>query len=234
MPLAAVLDHVAVAVPDIDKALGRWHAELGGGRLGGGDNGVFATRQLRFAGGGRLELLAPSPAADRPTFVSAFLDRYGAQIHHVTLMVADLRAALAELEQQGLDVVDVRFDDPVWYEGFLRPSQVGGLVVQIAQGALTEDEWARRTGQTPEDPAPGAARLLGPTLAHPDPGHVRWLWSLLGATVTGDDTELCCTWPHSPLDVVIVAGEPGPRHLRMRGTVPRPAEAGVGPAVVSD
>jgi catechol 2,3-dioxygenase-like lactoylglutathione lyase family enzyme len=59
--LDAALDHVAIAVGDPDAAETRWVEELGGGLVGFEDDGIFATRQLRFAGGGKLELLFPSP-----------------------------------------------------------------------------------------------------------------------------------------------------------------------------
>ena len=232
--IPAVLDHVAIAVPAWEPAEKRWAAQLGAGRLSAGDNGVFAARQLRFGNGGKLELLRPSDNDDSDgNFVRRFLQRFGAQVHHVTLKVPDLHAALDVVAGAGLEPVDVRDDRVEWQEAFLRPSQIGGLVVQIAASTLSEGEWAAMVGFTPEDPAPGAAALRGPLLRHPDLDAAAWLWTTLGADVTPEHDALRCTWPDSPLDVVVERGTPaGPAGLRMRGAGALDATAEVGPAVI--
>jgi catechol 2,3-dioxygenase-like lactoylglutathione lyase family enzyme len=228
-----VLDHVAVAVPGGGRAERRWRDDLGGGSVWAEDNGVFVARQLRYANGAKLELLSPSPADDSAgNFVRRFLGRFGSTVHHVTLKVPDLPATLATLDGAGLDVVDVNLDSDVWREGFLRPKQVGGLVVQVAWAPGTEEELARRAGHVQTPPAPGAAALLGPRLRHPDLAAARRLWTLLGAHVSDDRGARRCRWPDSVLDVAVVRGEPaGPVALRMTGTAPLPAQYGVGPAV---
>lgn len=232
--LPAVLDHVAIAVPDPDIAQERWGEELGGGHLSHGDDGVFSTRQLRFAAGGKLELLSPSPRSDGGGFVEGFLARFGAAIHHVTLKVPNLRDAVFTIRGAGLDVVDVQDTSDWWREGFLRPSQVGGLIVQIAWSAGSDEEWAAREGHVPRPPRDDAATLLGPTIRHPDLERAASLWSLMGATVEPRDGDLRCSWPDSRLDVVVEEGEPpGPTVLRFAGTDPLPADPARGPAVVA-
>ena len=230
--IAAVLDHVAVAVSDWRVAEQRWRAELGGGRSSLGDNGVFSSRQLQFANGGKLELLTPANDSDT-NFVRRFLNRFGSTVHHVTLKVPDLHAALGVVNAAGLDAVDVDDSREYWKEAFLRPSQVGGLVVQIAATAFHDDDWAVYTGFTREGAAPDAAALLGPLLRHPDLDAATHIWTTLGAAVTREQDQLTCTWPASPLDVRIEHGEPaGPVALRMRGAGRLEAQAGAGPAVI--
>ena len=240
MPLDARLDHVAVAVPDPGPARERWRA-LGAGAVAGGDDGVFTSEQWRLGGGGKVELLSPTPAApDRgATFIGAFLRRFGAAVHHVTLKVPDLAEAVGTLRAAGLEVVDVDLSDEAWQEAFLRPSQVGGLVVQVATSPGTDEDWARRSGRTPEDPAPDAAVLHGPRLRDADLDVAAARWELLGAQVAREpapdgEERLRCTWPDSPLDVVVeqaADGErPGPVDLRVAG-VTLPADAAAGPAV---
>jgi catechol 2,3-dioxygenase-like lactoylglutathione lyase family enzyme len=231
--LRAVLDHVAIAVPDPDVAEKRWRDQLGGGLVAFGGNGVFSSRQLRFAGGGKLELLSPSPDSDGDGFVERFLSRFGTAIHHVTLKVPDLAEAIATVEAAGLDVVDVQDEHEHWREAFLGPSQVGGLIVQIAWASDSDEVWARRVGHMPEDPAPGAPTLHGPRLLHPDLVRAAELWRLLGATVDQSDDIHRCTWPDSPLDVLVETGpQAGPAELRMTGTGPLPPDADLGPAVL--
>lgn len=230
----AVLDHVAIAVPDWRTAEERWRSQLGGGRSSAGENPVFSSRQLQFGNGAKLELLTPT--GDRETnFVRRFLQRFGSTVHHVTLKVPDLHAALGVLGAAGLEAVDVNDTADYWHEAFLRPSQVGGLVVQIASTTFDDDAWAAYTGFTREPPAATAPALLGPLLRHPDLERAAEIWTTLGAGVVRSATGLRCTWPDSPLDIVIEHGEAaGPIGLRMRGTDELAADPDVGPAVLEE
>lgn len=230
----AVLDHVAIAVPDPAAAEDRWRGRLGGGRATMGSNPTFDSRQLRFANAAKLELLSPGdrdPSSDN--FVRRFLDRFGSVVHHVTLKVPDLRESLDVLAAAGLEAVDVNEETDYWKEAFLRPSQVGGIVVQVASTSMTDQDWADFTGFDPQPPAPTAADLLGPALRHPDLERARKVWSVLGAHITDEQGTLRCRWRDSALDVVVEQGEPaGPYALRMRGAGSLPAQPGVGPEVI--
>lgn len=229
----AVLDHVAIAVPDWQTAERRWRDELGGGRSSKGENPTFGSRQLQFSGGGKLELLTPGPGGAE-SFVQRFLDRFGSAVHHVTLKVPELHAALDTLAGAGLDAVDVDDEADYWKEAFLRPSQIGGLVVQVAQTPYDDDAWARLTGFTREPPRENAAELLGPLLRHPDLERARAVWTALGAVIQEDAGSLRCTWPASPLTVTIEPGTPaGPVGVLMRGTATAlPPDPQLGPAVL--
>lgn len=231
----AVPDHVAVAVPDFDAADARWTDDLGGRVVVGFHaHGRFRSRQSRFSGGAKLELLVPSELDPSPdNFVRRFLDRFGATVHHVTLKVADLHDAIATLATAGLDVVDVDDRDTAWQEGFLRPSQVGGVIVQIAQASKTDGEIAAAQGRIPEEPPADGARLLGPLLHHPDLDRAAWLWGVLAATITTDDRGFTAAWPGSPLSIRVEPGErAGPVGLRFTGiAAPLPQDPVLGAAV---
>lgn len=233
MPISSVPDHVAAAVPSIDAAARRWRDELGGGWVGPRfpvDRAGFATRQLRYRGGAKLEMLEPT-APDG--FVTRFLERFGARIHHVTLKVPALLPAVEMLRDDGFDVVDVFAEGDVWHEGFLRPSQIGGLIVQIAWSGRSDDEWAALAGIAPETPLADGPRLLGPTLSHPEPATAADVWRRLGAAVEGDDAGLRVAWPDAPLDIEVVPGpEAGPVGLRFVGAEPHPGDGRVGPATL--
>jgi len=232
VPIEATPDHVAAAVPSIEAAAARWIDHLGGGWLAPawGPGSGFATRQARFAGGAKLELLEPR---SEDGFAAYFLARHGAGVHHVTLKVPALLPAVATLEDAGLDLVDVSADGDVWHEAFLRPSQVGGLIVQVAWARHGDEAWAAYLGATPEQPRTDAARLLGPRLAHPDLGRAARVWRLLGAEVARDGELLTVRWPDAVLDIEIVEGErAGPLGIRMAGTTPLDADERHGPAVL--
>jgi methylmalonyl-CoA/ethylmalonyl-CoA epimerase len=131
------LDHVAVAVRSIKSALPLYRDALGGEYLMGGDaGGTWRWIQLRFPGGGKVELLEPLGDG----FLTRFLDRYGEGLHHVTFKTDDIGEAIAELEARGYELVDVDLDDPSWKEAFLRPSLAHGTLVQIAQSALPDEQ----------------------------------------------------------------------------------------------
>ena len=85
------LDHVAVAVRSIKSALPLYRDALGGEYLMGGDaGGSWRWIQLRFPGGGKVELLEPLGDG----FLSRFLERYGEGLHHITFKTDDIREAI--------------------------------------------------------------------------------------------------------------------------------------------
>ncbi len=232
MPLDARPDHIAIAVPDPDRTSSRWEGQLGGGLLTTWDNGTFKGRQYRYANGAKLEIIGPSPEDEGPdNFLRRFLTRFGARIHHVTLKVPDIDDAIRTVRDADLDVVDVNTQREHWKEAFLRPSQVGGLVVQIAWAAHTDEEWARRGDRDPDPPAEDAASLLGARLRHPDLDRAAELWTLLGAHVDRGDEQLVVWWDGSPLTLVVEEGAAEPVALRFAGSEAQDADPALGPAV---
>jgi methylmalonyl-CoA/ethylmalonyl-CoA epimerase len=130
------LDHVAVAVRSIKAALPLYRDALGGEYLMGGDQGgSWRWVQFRYPGGGKVELLEPLGDG----FLSRFLERRGEGLHHVTFKTDDIRAAIAQVERQGYELVDVQLEDPHWKEAFLRPSKAHGTLIQLAQSSQPDD-----------------------------------------------------------------------------------------------
>lgn len=235
MPIESVADHVAVIVPDLPAASVRWHDELGGGwvlpRFTQDDAG-FAGRQVRYRNGAKLEILEP---IDEDGFAASFLSRFGPRIHHITLKVPYLPDAIEEIRGNGYDVVDVFLDSDVWQESFLRPSQVGGVIVQVAWASRTDAERAEGVDDHPEPARADGAQLLGPTLDHTDLDAAARLWRILGADVEPHDDTLSVTWATSPLGIEIHAGATArPRGLRFADTAPLPADGTCGAEVFVD
>jgi methylmalonyl-CoA/ethylmalonyl-CoA epimerase len=128
-------DHVAVAVRSIKQALELYRDGLGGEYLMGGDQGSWRWLQLRFPGGGKVELLEPLGEG----FLTKFLDARGEGLHHVTFKTDDIEAAIAHPRDQGFELVDANVSDPDWKEAFLRPSKSHGTLVQIAQSSAPDE-----------------------------------------------------------------------------------------------
>jgi methylmalonyl-CoA/ethylmalonyl-CoA epimerase len=130
-------DHVAVALHAIKPALKLFRDGLGGEYLMGGDvEDTWRWVQLRFPGGGKVELLEPLGDG----FLSRFLEKRGEGLHHITFKTDDIHAAIADLEARGYELVDVDIEDPHWKEAFLRPSKSHGTLIQIAQSSASDDD----------------------------------------------------------------------------------------------
>ncbi len=123
------LDHVGVAVPDLDAALKLWKALLGEEPVIEDVEGQ-KVRTATFPSG--IELLAPL-SAESP--VSGFLDKRGGGIHHVTLRVQDLDAELQRLKAAGVRLIN---EEPVPGAGgcriaFVHPKATGGVLLELAE-----------------------------------------------------------------------------------------------------
>jgi methylmalonyl-CoA/ethylmalonyl-CoA epimerase len=139
------LDHVAVAVHAIKPALKLYRDALGGEYLMGGDVGDVGGKgaagpewrwlQLRYPGGGKVELLEPLGEG----FLSRFLQSRGEGLHHITFKTDDIRTAIEKLEGLGYELVDVNIDREQWKEAFLRPSGAHGTLIQVAQSAAPDE-----------------------------------------------------------------------------------------------
>src|SRR5215212_3439963 len=98
--MKAVLDHVGIAVRHLDESLSFFRDALGLDVSPAEDVAEHRVR-TRFSatGAASLELLE-SAAPDSP--IARFLDKRGAGLHHITLRVDDIRAALMQLRQRGI------------------------------------------------------------------------------------------------------------------------------------
>ncbi len=98
------IDHVGVAVVDLDAAIQLYEGALGMPlvhREKVEEQGVEAV--LLDVGDGHVELLSPL-GEDTP--VGKFLARKGPGLHHVAYAVDDIEAALAELAGRGVELID--------------------------------------------------------------------------------------------------------------------------------
>ena len=223
MPLTeAVLDHVSIAVDDVDAAVSHW---LGRGAVpvGGGEAPAFRSEQVRLGNGAKLELIGRTTG--EPSFIDGYLERFGpGRVHHVTIKVGtSLAQAIEELDAEGIQTVDRNESYPHWHEAFVRPSVVGGMIVQIAWASGTDADFAERSGRpAPQSPDPAAPHLLALQMTHVDPPAARALWSAVGATVTDDGNGgFEAQWSASPMVVRVALGErSGPVGLVVPGLAP--------------
>ena len=133
-------DHVAVALHSIKPALKLYREALGGEYLMGADQGDWRWLQLRWPGGGKVELLEPLGDG----FLTKFLDSRGEGLHHVTFKTDDIEGAIGQLRSRGFELVDVNISNPHWKEAFLRPSKSHGTLIQVAQSSQPDEVAAQR------------------------------------------------------------------------------------------
>ncbi len=133
--MLGAIDHVGIAVEDIDAALSVFRDSLGMSlvhRETVPDQGVDAA--LLDVGDGHVELLQPLSA---DTTVGKFLSRRGPGLHHVAYRVGDIEGALSECRQAGLRTIDER--SRVGIRGsrvaFLHPSATAGVLTELVQPA---------------------------------------------------------------------------------------------------
>jgi methylmalonyl-CoA epimerase len=98
------IDHVAIAVRDIDAAIA-WYADTLGARVVHREDVVSdgICEALIKVGGSYIQLLTPT--RDDST-VAAFLERRGEGLHHVAYRVANCAQALEAVKASGARVID--------------------------------------------------------------------------------------------------------------------------------
>ena len=129
------IDHVGVAVEDIDAALALYeqgyemplvHRETVT------EQGVEAV--LLDVGDGHVELLAPL-GPDTP--VGKFMAKNGPGLHHVAYAVEDIDAALERIAAAGIELIDAkpRIGIRESRVAFLHPRSTGGVLTEIVEPA---------------------------------------------------------------------------------------------------
>jgi methylmalonyl-CoA/ethylmalonyl-CoA epimerase len=133
MPIASDIDHVGIAVRDLDTAVLHYGRTLGvepGHRETLEVQGVEAV--FLEVGSSAIELMAPLHP-DSP--VGRFLDRRGEGFHHVAYRVGDLAATLDRLDGEGVRLVDrsPRQGSRGTRIAFVHPSSFGGVLVELVE-----------------------------------------------------------------------------------------------------
>ena len=138
--MKAVLDHIGIAVKDLPAALAFYRDALGL-EIEPAEDVTSQHVRAHFipvgepalgANGVKLELLeatAPQSA------IAKHIEKRGPGLHHITLRVDDIHAALVQLKARGVRLID---DEP--RDGaedsliaFVHPSSTGGVLIELKQ-----------------------------------------------------------------------------------------------------
>ena len=129
------IHHLGVAVEDLDEALDTYRRFFGAElehRETVPEQGVEAAAVL--VGDSRVELLA-SLGDDTP--VGKFLASRGPGMHHVAYEVADVRQTIAELEGEGVELIDPEPRRGLFglEVAFVHPDSLHGVLAEVVSRA---------------------------------------------------------------------------------------------------
>src|SRR3954451_20765870 len=138
--LFSAIDHVGVAVADLDAAIAFYRDTLGMRLAHEEVNQEQGVREAMMAvgdSGSCVQLLAPlSPEST----ITNFLDRNGPGVQQVAYRVRDVEAVSATLRERGLRLL---YDAPRRGTAgsrvnFVHPKDAGGVLVELVQPAPTD------------------------------------------------------------------------------------------------
>ena len=133
--MKAVLDHVGIAVSDLQASLAFFKDVLG---LHVDSSEEIVSQRVRATfvstGQSTLEMLEAT-APDSP--IARFLEKRGPGLHHVALRVEDIDAALMHLKSRGIRLIDEKARPGAEHAlvAFIHPSAANGVLVELKQPA---------------------------------------------------------------------------------------------------
>lgn len=153
--LIEAVDHVGLAVPDLDAAL-TLHTEVFGWRVvhreTNIDQGVVeAMLTIGDGSGAQLQLMAP---LDDTSPIAKFLDRRGPGLQQLAYRVGDVVAVAELLRSQGMRLL---YDSPRRGTAgsminFVHPGDTGGVLIELVQSPdVDEAKNSSRNSPTPTD-----------------------------------------------------------------------------------
>ncbi len=127
------IDHVGIAVADLDAGIARYRELLGvepSVRKRMEKDGIDAA--MIDLGSTHVELIAPTGP---DSTIAGFLEKRGEGMHHVAYRVDDIRATLAGLRQAGARLLDEQPRVGVMGHlvAFVHPKSFGGVLTELVE-----------------------------------------------------------------------------------------------------
>ena len=131
MPNIKRIDHIAIVIEEMDAALGFWRDILGL-PLDHVEDVPDQKSLVAFLPTGESEVELVKPTTD-DSGVARFLQKRGPGIHHICFEVEDIDAALSELKEKGVKLIN---ETPLSGSGgkrlaFIHPSSASGVLVEL-------------------------------------------------------------------------------------------------------
>jgi methylmalonyl-CoA/ethylmalonyl-CoA epimerase len=127
------IEHIGIAVKDIDKAIHVYKSLLGYEhyKTENIESESVITAFFR-CGESKIELLE---ATDEDSPIAKFIDKRGEGLHHIAFAVEDIKAEIERLTEEGFVVLNEepkRGADNKWV-AFLHPRSTNGVLVELCQ-----------------------------------------------------------------------------------------------------
>jgi methylmalonyl-CoA epimerase len=143
--MKAVLDHIGIAVKDLSAALAFYRDALG---LEVEAPEEVASQHVRAhfvpVGESKLELLEPTGAESA---IAKYVEKRGPGLHHITLRVDDIQAAVAQLKARSVRMIDEQPRQGA--EGstiaFIHPSSAHGVLIELKQARTSTEQRVANT-----------------------------------------------------------------------------------------
>ena len=128
------VDHIGIAVKNLEEAKKFYVEKLGMAHLP--EDEIVEQQKVKVSffpcGDSEIELLE-STAPDGP--IAKFIEQKGEGIQHIALRVDNIEAALADLKEQGVRLID---EKPRYGAGgasiaFVHPKATGGILLELSQ-----------------------------------------------------------------------------------------------------
>lgn len=135
---AIAIDHVAIAVRDLDAAIAWYRDVLGmeleerrqiSGRISGMDSAVMRAGGVKF-----VLVQGDSPESN----VSRYIEAYGPGVQHVAIEIPDAQAALEDLRARGADLLTGIINGPGLDQIFTKREPASGMQLEIIARAENE------------------------------------------------------------------------------------------------
>ena len=139
--LVTAVDHVGIAVPDLDAAIAWYHDHLGMILVHEEVNDDQGIREAMLAARGgpvgtaQIQLMAP---IDDSSAIAKFLDKRGPGIQQLAVRVSNLDTLCEQLRSQG---VRLTYEEPRRGTAnsrvnFIHPKDAGGVLIELVEPAL--------------------------------------------------------------------------------------------------
>jgi methylmalonyl-CoA/ethylmalonyl-CoA epimerase len=133
------VDHVGIAVPDLDAAIDWYARTLGLEATHTETNEEQGVREAMLhapgdASGAAVQLLAP---LDESSTIAKFIDRNGPGLQQVAYRVTDVEDTAAKLREKGVRLLyeNARRGTADSRVNFVHPKDAGGVLVELVQPA---------------------------------------------------------------------------------------------------
>ena len=135
--LFIAIDHVGIAVPDLDEAIAYYRDTFGLHVAHEETNEEQGVREAMLAvgdSGSHIQLLAP---LDAESTIAKFIDRSGPGLQQLAYRVTDVDAACAALREKGVRLLyaEPRRGTADSRINFVHPRDAGGVLVELVEAA---------------------------------------------------------------------------------------------------